>query len=86
MRILSVAAAMALALVPALAPAQSSTGQAAQPAAKPAAGPLAGRPISQSEVPPAVIVTGGLVLVGALLVGVLGSTDSNNNTNKATTQ
>ncbi len=82
MRILSVVAAAALALTPALAPAASET----TPATKPAAGPLAGRPLAQSEIPPAAIIAGGLVILGGLIIGVLGSSDSSNNTNKATKQ
>lgn len=77
MKILSVAVAAALALTPALAAAASDT----NPGNKPAAGPLAGRAMSGSEIPAAAIIAGGLVIVGGLVIGILGSSDSNNNTN-----
>lgn len=74
-------AAVWLAIAPAVAPAASET-PAAQ---KPVPGPTAGRALNNSTIPAAPVVIGGLVLVGALLVVALGSTDSNNNTNGAST-
>jgi len=81
MKILAMAAAVSLALTPALAPAQSTTGT--ESAKRPEPGPLAGRPLKDSEVPAGAIIIGGLVLLGGAVVGLLGGSDSNNNTNGA---
>jgi hypothetical protein len=81
MRILAIAAVASLALTPALAPAQSSTGSTN--AKRPEPGPVAGRPLKDSEVPAGAIIIGGLVLLGGAVIGLLGSSSSNNNTNGA---
>lgn len=81
MRILAMAAAISLALTPALATAQSATGTTN--AKRPEPGPLAGRPLKGSEVPAGAIIIGGLVLIGGAVIGLMGSSDSNNNTNGA---
>ncbi len=80
MKFPAILAAAWLALAPAIVPAASET-----PAGtgKPTPGPTAGRALDNSAVPVLPIVVGGVVILGALLVGALGSTSSNNNTNGA---
>jgi len=81
MKHLCMAAAISLALSPALAAAQSSTGS--DQGKRPEPGPLAGRALEKSAIPPGAIVLGGLVLLGGVVIGLLGSSDANNNTNGA---
>jgi len=83
MRFLCMAAAISLALSPALAAAQSSSGS--NQGKRPEPGPLAGRALSESEIPPGAIIIGGLVLLGGVVIGLMGSSDANNNTNGANT-
>ena len=89
MKFLSILAAASLALAPAIASAGSSNAGAndtagadsAGNAGRPISGPLAGRVLDDSKVPAGAIVLGGLVLIGGAVVALIGSNDSNNNTN-----
>jgi len=81
MKFLSVVAAVSLALSPALAAAQSTS--STKDDKRPEPGPLAGRALSGSEVPAGAIIIGGLVLIGGVVIGLMGSSDANNNTNGA---
>jgi len=81
MKFLSVVAVASLALSPSLAAAQSTTGSNENK--RPEPGPLAGRALSGSEVPAGAIIIGGLVLIGGAVIGLMGSSDANNNTNGA---
>ena len=89
MKFLSILAAASLALTPAVVSAGSSTaGTDADTTDKgrPISGPLAGRVLDDSEVPVGAIILGGLVILGGVIIGVLGGSDSNNNTNNANGQ
>lgn len=83
MKILSMVAAIALSLSSTLAAAQQAgnpTGPSAGQPPRP--GPVAGHPLEAGAVPAAAIAVGGLVLLGGLAVVLLGTSDSNNNTNR----
>ncbi len=82
MKFLSILAAASLALAPAIASAGSGTDSTdSTDNGRPISGPLAGRTLETSPVPAAAIVLGGLVLIGGAIVAIIGSNDSNNNTN-----
>lgn len=80
MKFLSMVAAASLALTPAMAAEQPKAGSDDK---RPEPGPLAGRALEGSEVPAGAIIIGGLVLIGGAVIGLIGSSDSNNNTNGA---
>ncbi len=73
MKFLSILAAASLALAPAIASAGSSGDSTdSTDNGRPISGPLAGRVLDDSVVPVPVIVIGGLVLVGAAAVALIG--------------
>ncbi len=74
MKFLSILVAVSLALAPALASAGSSGDSTDN--GRPISGPLAGRVLDDSVVPVPVIVIGGLVLVGAAAVALIGGDDA----------
>ncbi len=84
MKFLKILAAASLALAPAMASAGSGSPDNTDntdTGGRPISGPLAGRALAGPTVPTGVIILGGLVLVGGAVVAILGSSDSNNNTN-----
>jgi hypothetical protein len=81
MKFLKILAAASLALAPAMASAGSGSPDNTDTGGRPISGPLAGRALAGPTVPTGVIILGGLVLVGGAVVAILGTSDSNNNTN-----
>ncbi len=83
MKFLSILAAASLVLTPVVASAGSSGDSTdSTDSDRPISGPLAGRVLDDSEVPVGAIIVGSLVILGGVVIGVLGGSDSNNNTNK----
>jgi hypothetical protein len=81
MKYLSMVAAITLALSSTPAAAQTAGAPAGNPNQPPAPGPVAGHPLEGGAVPAAAIAVGAVALAGAMAVILLGTSDSNNQTN-----